>query len=61
MEMRNLHKREREMESYAGLPTTKTTNLASLSICLGFRTWEIAVQVRDRNLYTTSQQNDGEV
>ena len=41
----------------------ETTNLTSLPLCLavlGIRTREIAVQVRDRNLHTTNQQNDSE-
>ena len=39
----------------------ETTNLTSLPLCLtviGIRTREIAVQVRDRNLYTTNRQNE---
>ena len=41
----------------AGLIKVKTTNLTSLPLYLaviGIRTWEIGVQVCDRNFYTTS-------
>ena len=42
----------------------ETINLyTSLPLCLavvGIRAREIAVQVRDRNLYTTNRQNDSE-
>ena len=41
----------------------ETTNLTSLPLCLaviGIRTREIAVQVRDRDLHTTNQEDDNE-
>ena len=41
--------------------TVETTNLTSLPLCLtviGIRRREIAVQVRDRNLYTTNRPID---
>ena len=41
----------------------ESTKLTSLSLCLkvvGIRTREIAVQVRDRNLYATNRYNDSE-
>ena len=40
-----------------------TTNLTSLLLFLAvvvIRTWEISVEVCDRNLYTTNRQNDSE-